>query len=532
MRKHVSFLPLFFALVLLIGCLQITPASATSYYNHVDNPGFDQYFNYVEDNGFESGLFNQGLYYTNMTNATGSVAINSVQVYEGQYSCYLPLNNGIWLNVTDESLWTIGADVVEFSIWSYGATDNPIDLRVYHSDDSYTSINDKDYGSASTWQKFDYTPFLETDEDIVAFYISSDTTSYIDNLVYTLDTGTIQDDITHETHPWYHLGTAPLTDFSDYGYIEILDTFGYTQNSCLQTGNLDSRCTVVQDTDLVDTDYIYYCDLYYYAVDCSDMDLEFIVYYSDGSTDTKTKSLAVNGTWTYLNFGVSWIDADKYISMIGFRLTEYNWDTLYIDEVGLWSSIPVGSSDFEFTISPYPIWIESTWFSARMNVQYVMTCYLYNSTGGLSDSGNYTIIDNMGTDSGTFTDGVFTHTITPRQYTTDSTEHFIITIITDDGYVYTFDIRALWDYVGGSSGDGSGDNDGIPVTDVANFVVIFFVLFVPGILLSQAIKPAIIGFISGLCLGVVTGVIVNIVPFYALFVVAIVLVLLILRGRS
>ena len=530
MKKIKTLFPIFLGILLMFSLFIIPSINATSYYNHLRNPSFLSASDYIEDGSFESGDFETGMMYGNWSSFSGSPEYVTDYPKTGIYAMHLDYTNDyVMYNFTDSYL---AEDILSFTGWIRCSTASSSTMYVffYYDDDTNSSLYYTDM-SETVYKEVD---FLSPDsgsltgyKKVVAFYVysfGSINDLWLDNFVFMVDDGGGQDDITDSSTPWFHGTTPPLISPHIYGYIGINSTFGRLDNSSGYIGHLDSRGTIQQNVDLLYTDYIHFFDLYYYVNICNDIEIKINIVYSDGSYDVKIKALTVNATWTYLNYGISFIDSDKYITKITIGLTSYTSEIVYLDDIGLWASVPITYRRFVYEISPYPIMKTTSFFNVYMGIQYTMYCYLYNVTGYLSESGNYTITDLTGVTSGSFTDGTFSYVLTARNYKVDFQEYISISIVTEDE-ILVFQILAIWNYVP------SDVVKPISPTETSNFMFLFIFIVIPSMFLSVILKRVgipIIGFLSGLTIMSAIGRAVGIIDLWFLFVMVLVCILIIL----
>ena len=507
-----------------------------NYYNHIQNPSFLSMSNYIEDSGFESGLFEQGLVYGNWTVEGQSIPASILLDYghtglyglsfgeAGASSSYI---------FAEEYNGTLGSDVEKFYFFGYsGGASTEMKVQFNYTDSSISWFA-YECGVAMSWIKID----VLAEENLHASkYIQSIkfvlyTTGYfrIDDVYFLVDDGGGQDSLGKYTTFWYREAKNPLYTVSsiDMGFNS---TFGRLDNSSVYS-RLYHKAYLRQSINYLDTDYIHYVSGFFYSNYGSEVGIRCIIGYTDGTISYKIENISADSTWEYVNFGKSFINTNKYINKVSFDVYSYISDAVYFDDVGLWASVELGYTRFGYTLSPYPISISYTSFHAYQQVQYIMSCYLYNASGGLSENGTYQFSDNMGFTTGDFENGIFSYVLTKRVSTQNFDEEITITIILTEE-VINFQISATWQYVEAE--------DGVDVTSevITNFMFLFIFIFVPSLFLAgitATVGIPIVGFISGLTMMTSIGKIVGIVPLWFLFVMVLVVALLILamiKGRS
>lgn len=483
MKPKTKLLIPFFLFVLIIPFFVTQKVNAISYYNWVQNPSFVTYTNYIEDNGFESGGYNNGLVYGNWT---GDMLINTdnpnTGLYAAKFSYY---DNYLYYTFSDEyENNTLGADIEEFSWYQDGTATADYDLIIYYSDGTNTTYDGSaDYGE---YTKVDVTDEIEDNKYIwkINFVYQSGSgtggSRYFDDFVLLVDDGEGQDEIVFGGNNYWQLGQTSSSYAPYFGHINTV--FGRTDNTSCQLDSPYETYKIIQYIDFLDSDTIHYINLYIYGADVADGEgIKIKLLYSDGSTDEKTVLATGDGSsWEELNFGKSWIDSDKYITLFYiYPVFDGEAGSFNIDDVGIWCSIPYGYSKFQFTVSPQPIEKGSYDFDAYSQTTYTFTGYFYNVTDlSLSINGTYQLSDSFGLHTGTMTNGLFSLQLNQRTYTGSpyTLETLSVTIITDDE-IFNVDISAYWYPVSGGAGETVREVTGDFLTNW--FIYAIFLLVIP-----------------------------------------------------
>jgi len=447
--KTKAFIISLFFVVLVCGVFFVKPVGADSFYNWLQNPSFIIFEDFIEYGGFENAGWEEGKVYGNWSISSGSPTFSLAKPHTGQYSMKCDTGGaGVYYKLTSD-YYILGSDIEELGVWFWSSNNLNFDYAFYYTDGTSDVYNDGTHAE-NIWAYKDISGDIDVSKVLKWFKLySSSTNIFFDDVVFMVDDGEGQDDITPNSSPWFRniIPFVPLVGLSDtFGRIDNTSVYMYGEGNC-----------IVQDISLLDSNEVHFLDLYYYTEDSTDSSLKAIIYYEDGSSDYKIKDLTVNDTWTYINFGVSFIASDKFIKKVSFMVNGCS-DNIYVDDVGLWSKLEVGFSRFEFSTIPASTQKTSTGCMLSTSVQYVMSCYLYNNTGGLSFNGTYVLTDSTGSTSGNMTNGYFSYTVTVRTYTSDQIELFAIRIVTETN-VYNFVITIIFDYVPSGAGDVSVTDD-------------------------------------------------------------------------
>lgn len=540
-RATRAILPIFFLIVTLVS---LWPhAYATSYYNWVSCPSFSPLVNICEDGTFESGSFSSGVLYGNWTSSAGASTIQSSVVHEGVYSSESSFDGGDKIRYTfaDPPLESDIEDAVFYyravSItWMY--------LKVYYTDTTSDQVGLYDMTSDSSFHEMD----LMTDgqngggswwdanvdtgkliEYIEWYPHSSGDIIYLDNVVITIDDGSGQSVLSTNSNPWYLAGAVSSN------YVGIVDDFGRTDDySCRFSSYAYDNYKIMQDLDYFDADLIEYISLYAYsAINASEavLGIECELAYTDGTVDTMTEYLT-NETpgWELLDYGQAWIDDTKFIQSVRFKLDDdSSSQTIWIDDVAVYTETGMGASRFTWTTSPEPQDKISTYAQLYMSTTYTFYGTVYNSTGTANQNGTATITTAYGQTTADISLGAFNFTLAPRTGTADVYENIGIVMALDDPETLTVSIQFKWDATG-STGGFTNDDDTF-ASQIGDFMVIFLVTFVPALLLGFYMKSAY-GFVGGLVLGTATAFLGGLVPVWFVFLSGLVLVALLFIGRK
>lgn len=521
---------LFLILLIMISFLPTNNVSAVSgVYNWLDNPSFWASTNLFEDYSFESGIENAGVIYGNWSGS--GEPVSGVESHTGNWAYYVDGSETCWYNLT-ETYQVLGVELENMTIWVWAETNAiPFHLYVYYESGGNDYYTDWHTASGATWQKLNIAAFVDIDptETIVAIKLWNGGAydAYFDDGVLSIGVsfGDSQDSIGIATVPWLINGMLP----SGYLYNELAEYFGYPPTEyndfvdlMMAFGRTDDYSCYIQTMDsLYITQYVNYLysneveyiDAYVYSSSGVEVDIFCKVRYSDGSTDTKTKSYDADGSWTYVNFGRSWIESNKFITFVSFGIDSNNdlatfavYDegngVVFFDDVGVWSEIPPDRVRFGYSLTPAPISKSSGSFRAYSGIQYVFNGYVYNLTDGelLSGSGEYIFDSSLDSENGTITNGIFSLQLSKRTYNIYTVENIAITIIYEDE-VFIVSIEGCW-YPSTSSGD-SGDIDEALGNNMLNWVILGATLIAPSFVAAAygaSINPTmgLIGFMGGL----------------------------------
>lgn len=479
MKTKTKTLSLLLFSVLILGIF-LTPnnINADSFYNWIQNPSFVQYTNYIEYGSFENAEWEEGEIYGNFTAGGSPPDFSLTKANTGQYSLYYTVGESMFYNFTD-SYEVLGSDVSSFTFWYNDVSNDDVRLTIYYTDET-NDLYDITTVTGEIWTEYDATSLIDDSKTVDRIDITCISDYfYLDDVVFMVDDGEGQDSLSFDTYPWKVSGQRS----SDYSLNDIVDLetgFGRTDSSSLRYEHEDGEVTV-QGIGYLDTNLIHYVDAYVYTATSTSLYIECVLEYSDGTEDSKYVYFNTNGSWTYVNFGVSWIDNNKLVDSIYFAVSVYSYYTgtyqsfngvVYIDDVGLWSSVPRGYSRFTFDLVPVSIDEGITYFKAYSQNNYIMNCYVYNETGYLSQNGTYTFSDSFGVKDGDITNGFFDVQLDIRTFTTSpyKLENIVINCIFDDE-ILTVSILAYWYPVGGGTDEGIDTGD---AEETGNFILNFF----------------------------------------------------------
>jgi len=357
-------------------------------------------------------------------------------------------------------------------------------ITIKYTDVSTDSNNYNTGENENTWAVIDFTDLIDSSKYIE--YISfrdedgDSANLFIDDFVLLVDDGEGQDEIVFGGNNHWQLGQTS-SDYAPY-FGHINTAFGRIDNTSCQLDSPYETYKIIQYVDYLDSDTVHYINVYVYGANVSDGEgIKIKLLYSDSSTDEKTVLATGDGSsWEELNFGKSWIDSDKYITLIYiYPVFDGEAGSFNIDDFGLWSSLPYGYSKFQFTISPQPIEKGSYDFNAYSQTTYTFTGYFYNVTDlSLSINGTYQISDSFGLHTGNMINGLFSLQLNERAYTGSpyTLETLSVTIITDDE-IFNVGISAYWYPVSGGAGETVGEVTGDFLTNW--FIYAVFLLVIP-----------------------------------------------------
>lgn len=516
MRELLSPLPLFFlsCLILVSVSVLVVPVKGVSYFNWIKNADFECWINLCEDGSFESGEYETGVQYGNWS---GTCGFSQGQVYSGVYSIYGVTGNYLWYNLSESVL---GANLINFSAMVY-----PINeyydgtLYIYYSDYSY----DQDtyaLGASQEWHKVNWLGFVNPAKYVVAFKVQmTGVNSYFDDVILATEDFDGQEQISYVplTFPWYGFGGS-------YGGLNTV--WGRNSHGCSYMGYADWWRVIIQDIDYLDSDTVHFVDLWAFTPAIGNIGVKVNVIYSDRSVTSKTVELVGVGAWEHLFFS-GFISANKYIIQVQWCIAEEYAQYVSVDDFGLWCSVPSNYFRFSFSLSPYPISSSHSGFWAYQVTNYALNCYLYDESGSKTESGQYQIVDDFGTHSGSFTDGSFSFSLAQRVGVQDFEESIAITMVVSDEVV-SVTLVAHWVFVGVDVDvDVDGVDGWITVPNYIQFSVLFMICGLPAVVLSMAGAKAgwgLQGLLFGAFLGVSVGVMVGIVPFWFVFLIGLFLI--------
>lgn len=493
-----------------------------TYYNWLESSSFSSLSDYCEDGSFESGAFLTGNEYGNWS---GTGDFQASPVVTGSYS--LELREGSpdeYATYTLAGDPILGADIEELSYYAYheGGGGGTLEWEIHYDD--ATSDSDWHYVNFAQWDQYDI-----TDEINVAKYvdwIKLEAVNYggsgdifaIDDVVLMVNDENGQTEITYNTSPWYLSSSYVVNNF---GYINTV--LGRLDSTSVQfSGSVTYH--LIQDIDYLPVNNVHFIDAYVYTngSDFTSYGFTCKVIYADRTTDTKTIYPEDNDeTWEYLNWGQAWLHDDKLIIQVHFYRADSS--TFLLDDFGVWADVQAGLGRFSFTVSPNPIDITSVGFDGYATVEYTINGFVYNSTGGLSENGTWQLTDSFGLHNGNITEGLFTFDLDARSGAGSENLGFVFII---DSEVVQVTLTVNW-Y---SPGDSEPGTD-FYAEDLAGAIVILGVIFIPGLMLGAMVK-SMMGFIAGSVIGTIAGTVGGVVPFYALILIGVLLVVILFASRK
>lgn len=521
--------------MLLALALAPTSAQATTYFNWLQNPSFSQYENFIEDGGAESNSYSSGVTYGNFT-GTGAF---SGTAYSGSYSFYLASSNYMEYHFAGDYNGTLGADVESFNFYTSDPTSYALTVRITYTDSSYdeTTINDASAG----WVYQDLLSLVDETKNLVKikWSVGSIQQFKIDVIQLEVDTGNMQDEVTMTTSPWFWGGTYPSTT------VYLTDSLGRLDDTSVRLAG-SSTYRLFQSVDYLSANDVQFIDAYVYSaqddLETYPVGITCTVLYADTTTDTKTVYLdTANATWEYVNFGKAFLDTTRYITQIRFSIADQpSLQTIYVDDLGLWSTDGAAGGRFTWNTSPSPVVKTSIYAECYQEVTYTFYGYVTNASGALAQNGTALVTTSNGQTTATITLGEFNFTLAERSGSTDIYETVGVILSLDDPEVLTASLNFKWTYVQGGSSSGSGSSGTSAQFEmISNFLGIFIVVFVPalalgGILASnpQTQSLTTMGVIAGLCVGGVMGVVTSYLPSWALIFIGMGVFLLIWMGKK
>lgn len=521
----------------------VEPVSAINYYNHVKNWSFESELNLIEDEGFESGEWEQGIIYGNWSgDGNGDEALlwnvdNAVQFpHTGLWYINSP-TSGENFNYTFVTP-ILGADFTNFLFYARGGIENEYIAYVTYSDDSYDSEDDITVGTTYELEDLLALEFINPAKYVVSFMLGSSTGSniYFDDFyvtAYTEETGDTQDSVTARTYPWYLYDSGYATESFWTVDSDISEDEAYLGSSSYRVVEAGGwYCPpVMQTIDYLDSDDVHFADLWILNTGVDDLSIQYYVHYTDGGSSNRYMDVDSDADWQYVNFGNSFIRDGAVIDGVRIWIDEADYDEsdeFYIDCVGLWADVPVTFVSFTYTISPSPIYGYAGYNVAlRFGITYRYYGHLYNSSGQLEGDG----IGMFGSDEGfvafTIEDGLFNFTITARSGSSIRVENCAVTVILDDEDIErVYSLSISW-YP--STTDSGGDS-GVVAYDMTDLVVIIIGAFLPaGVMAGAGAKysggsTVLPLFMVGLTLGVGGLYLGGVVPFWYVFLTALGLV--------
>lgn len=534
-----------FLLVSLFSSVFVEDVGAVSYYNWVENPSFIDATDYCEDGGFESGSLESGETYGNWTEdyafSVAQQAVDTDSEYSGVYGLHFIYDSGtpssIRYVLSETYNETLGADFSNCSVYLSRHSGATWDIVVGYSDSS--NDEDSDVGSGGSWQRVDFTDLIDDSKFVIWFEIQLNVGvgewGFIDDCSLLVDDGGGQDSIDENSEPWYKYRVSSVV-----GSITLYDDFGRLDDTSVRF-HAGVPYWLSQDVMYLDVENVHFLSLYGYSPSLATFDMVCRVDYADGSYDIQSKEIGASyfETWGVVNFGVSFLDDNKFIAKISFYTSGVvGTGGFYIDDVGLWADVSMsGYQNFDYVVSPTPISKTPYGFSVYQNVDYQITAYKYDENGNLTEEGEYLFIDALGRQEGDMENGTFTVLLSARGGYTSYTEVISFQIVLT-GEVFVYRLSVYWQYsadgADGSSGSDSSDaGAGVVGYDSAyvDMLVLYLLLFVPSLILAVVTK-SVIGFMAGLSLGMIGGLGAGLLDMWMVIMMGIILVALLLVGKK
>lgn len=517
-RKIKYILPVILALAFLLSLAQV---HATTTYNWIQNPGFDDVGgNVIVNSGFETGALSPS-----WTNGTGA----TVEVYphNGTYSALITYpSNYIWQNLT------VPVDVSSVSLfhfwWKNTAQTGTYNVRVtvcWTNSTSTTILKTVEcyIGGVFVWCEVDCTSDLGVTGTINAIIIDAvEKTGYIDDVeLISIGSGSGQDTVSADTFPWFSAMDYAFTGINPSGL------FSHSPPCSFYTGFGDEINALAQAINYMPSSSVSSISLWALTDNPTDVKVKFTIIYSDRTYTMKLSSgFKDTDGWVELTFS-GFVLPNKLIVQIQITIQGDGACYSHIDDVSILSTLPTSTVGFYWEAFPSPIENTSISFTQYQGVSEQLTCYVYNSNGDLAGDGTFNVTTSHGTQTGVINGGTFSFPVIGTIQTFDSSESIII-MFNSQGSVFngTVQLTAYWLAV--SSGEGGGDL-GLPayVTNLFNYGIIFAVIFAPPLVVSILVRKvkgdAMVGFIAGLALSVVAGIITGVVPLWGLFIMTLVL---------
>lgn len=537
MNKKILIIVMFFVSIMFLSSLNLNEVNATtSYYNWVRNPSFESDINLCEDGSFESGVVNSGVLYGNWS---GTGTYTGTTARTGVYRLYINTGTYQIYNLTESVL---GADINQFSFYHKESSSGDILLTFYYSDyTTDTTGSGMLDGGSTVWDYEEVSDEIDDSKYLVAwkFQYVADTYS-LDDVFCTIDDFQGQTEVSITSSPWgiYDFGEA-FSAFFDVDWELGSDITSDQSHSGLNSFEFieGEIAPIFQSVGWLDSDYIYYADMYVLTNNTDGVKIAFGLSYSDGRATGKNMTISYTGDWQHVIFS-NFIYDNAYVTGITIYCFDEsgNGDSTYIDDVGLWSTVNTDWKRFSYSVSPLPVSMGKSGFTALQRTTYTLTFNLYDENASQTESGSYQIVDGVyGLTSGTFTNGAFTKTLNQRvSGTVNSIEDSITIIVSVSGETIQLTLDCVWSYV--SIPD---DTDEANATNLVNWLAMFLIIFLPALLFaggiyennqqpdSMHISPAF-GIIAGLMLSVGLGVYTGLVPLWLLIVMIVAVVIIVI----
>lgn len=362
--------------------------------------------------------------------------------------------------------------------------------------------------SSLSWTSVNIMNFISLTVDKTVYKIEITNTAksgtysmYVDNFYFGLTIPNGQTDFTEDTIPWWST--------QDYLYTGINYLLGYIGQCSAFIGYGDSKGSIIQDIDYLDSDKVSGLTMYAYKNYAVDVGVKVNLIYSDRSYSSKIILVTTSNNWQLLNFS-GFVLPNKSIIQIQLLLDDIYPTYVNLDSVSLLATVDVNTHSFIWNVYPDGI-TKNTWgFSQYQSVTTLYTCQVFNDTGNLAGDGTYTVSTNKEHLTGIIMNGLFSFTLSARNYLMDNTEQIIISYTCDNGNNSgTVNITAQWIYAGGSGGGGNDEQEMMNRLNlIINFIIYFCVYFVPALTIvgitHDKLDP-VIGLISGLILSSLVG---------------------------
>lgn len=476
MKLKKTILPLFFSIILITLLISsfINIGKSVSYYNWIQNYGFESGANFIDDSGFESGLFDKGVQYGNWSTigTNASILTTSSYVHSGVYGLYISTNGFAWYNLTNQIL---GNNIVQFSFWTHGSASTYIlTVRFYYSDLSTNSVN---VNILSSWQMQNITSSIDGAKYLIAFKLE------YNNLVcgaddFQLIVGGVdsQQVIDWNSSPWFRGGEENSI------LLELNPLYGYNSNSSVAIASDAWNWGIIQNINYLDSDTIHFIDLYAIS-DGGSYGIKINLIYSDRTWSSKIVNSTGTTEWQHYIFS-GFVTPNRYVVQIQILMSFQHTGVINIDDVGLWSSLQSDKARFTWTTLPLPI--NSTGFIANLyqSVSYTFYGKLYDINGELTEDGSFSVSYLGGSKSGSVTNGLFNFVMPTRETASYFSEEFLIQINLGTEELQ-FEITINWEYsatiANPDENQGVLPNTNIPVTVFISFLLLFFIVAVPSL---------------------------------------------------
>lgn len=279
-----------------------------------------------------------------------------------------------------------------------------------------------------------------------------------------------------------------------------------------------------QDVNYLDSDTMVSADLWTKAHSTTlNSKVRITAYYSDGSNSYADSGLINYASgWVNVDYGVGWVSSGKLIK--NFRVSIISpssaGNITAIDDISIIGTQNPEIPSFIWYLNPNPISITVSTFSALQGQGYVF----YGNISGQIPNANgtfYAYSDFHATILGSISNGLFSFSLTPRNYLVDTIEWFHISLITSGGNV-DFWIEGTWVYNGYTEGGGGEEgnipNTNVPISTFINFILLLCFIVLPAIGFGfycgfKNVNP-LFGFIGALTILTAVGYLCTLVPLW------------------